>query len=74
MLSNLDTFANFIQILSYQELLEQATADDVLQELQHQNKAYLEQILNMQKEILTRLERLENERTIKTHQTGKSRF
>ena len=52
MLSNLDTFANFIQILSYQELLEQATADDVLQELQHQNKAYLEQILNMQKEIL----------------------
>jgi hypothetical protein len=62
MLSNLDTFANFIQILSYQELLEQATADDVLQELQHQNKAYLEQILNMQKEILTKLERLENER------------
>lgn len=60
MLSNLDTFANFIQILSYQELLEQATADDVLQELQHQNKAYLEQILNMQKEILTKLERLEN--------------
>jgi len=60
MLSNLDTFANFIQILSYQELLEQATADDVLQELQHQNKAYLEQIVNMQKEILTRLERLEN--------------
>lgn len=60
MLSNLDTFANFIQILSYQELLEQATADDVLQELQHQNKAYLEEIVNMQKEILTRLERLEN--------------
>ena len=74
MLSNLDTFANFIQILSYQELLEQATADDVLQELQHQNKAYLEQILNMQKEILTKLERLENERTIKTNQTRKPRF
>lgn len=67
MLSNLDTFANFIQILSYQELLEQATADDVLQELQHQNKAYLEQILNMQKEILTRLERLENERFRKSN-------
>lgn len=58
MLSNLDTFANFIQILSYQELLEQATADDVLQELQHQNKAYLEQILNMQKEIINELKRL----------------
>ena len=74
MLSNLDTFANFIQILSYQELLEQANNDDLMEELQHQNKAYLEQILNMQKEILTRLERLENERTIKTNQTGKSRF
>ena len=58
MLENLNTFANFIQILSYQELLEQATADDVLQELQHQNKAYLEQILNMQKEILQELKRL----------------
>jgi hypothetical protein len=60
MLENLNTFANLVQIASYQELLEQATADDVLQELQHQNKAYLEEILNMQKEILTKLERLEN--------------
>jgi len=62
MLSNLDTFANFIQILSYQELLEQATADDVLQELQHQNKDYLQEILNKQTEIIKRLERLENVR------------
>ena len=60
MLSNLDTFANFIQILSYQELLEQANNDDLMEELQHQNKAYLEQILNMQKEILTKLDSLEN--------------
>ena len=62
MLENLNTFANFIQILSYQELLEQANNDDLMEELQHQNKAYLEEILNMQKEILTRLERLENVR------------
>jgi hypothetical protein len=74
MLENLNTFANLVQIASYQELLEQANNDDLMEELQHQNKAYLEQILNMQKEILTRLERLENERTIKTNQTGKSRF
>ena len=67
MLSNLDTFANFIQILSYQELLEQANNDDLMEELQHQNKAYLEQIVNMQKEILTRLERLENERFRKSN-------
>lgn len=62
MLENLNTFANLVQIASYQELLVQANNDDLMEELQHQNKAYLEQILNMQKEILTRLERLENER------------
>lgn len=58
MLENLNTFANLVQIASYQELLEQATADDVLQELQHQNKAYLEEILNMQRQILNELKRL----------------
>ena len=62
MLENLNTFANLVQIASYQELLEQANNDDLMEELQHQNKAYLEEILNMQKEILTRLERLENVR------------
>jgi hypothetical protein len=62
MLENLNTFANLVQIASYQELLEQANNDDLMEELQHQNKAYLEQILSMQKEILTKLERLENVR------------
>jgi hypothetical protein len=62
MLENLNTFANLVQIASYQELLVQANNDDLMEELQHQNKAYLEEILNMQKEILTRLERLENVR------------
>jgi hypothetical protein len=52
MLENLNTFANLVQIASYQELLVQANNDDLMEELQHQNKAYLEQILNMQKEIL----------------------
>ena len=60
MLENLNTFANLVQLASYQELLVQANNDDLMEELQHQNKEYLEQILNMQKEILTRLERLEN--------------
>lgn len=60
MLENFNTFANFIEIAGYAELLNQANNDDIMEELQHQNKGYLEQILNMQKEILTRLERLEN--------------
>lgn len=62
MLENFNTFANFIQIASYQELLAQASNDDLFEELQHQNKEYLEQILENQTEIITRLERLENER------------
>ena len=65
MLENLNTFANLVQIASYQELLQQANNDDIMTELQHQNKAYLEQILKNQTEILRRLERLENERTFK---------
>jgi TolA-binding protein len=62
MLENLNTFANLIQIASYQELLEQASNDDLFEELQNQNTKYLEQILKNQTEILRRLERLENER------------
>lgn len=62
MLENFNTFANFVQIASYQELLEQASNDDLFEELQHQNKVYLEEILKNQAEILKRLERLENER------------
>jgi len=62
MLENFNTFANFVQIASYQELLEQASNDDLFEELQKQNKNYLEQILQNQTEILRRLERLENAR------------
>jgi hypothetical protein len=60
MLENFNTFANFIQIASYQELLQQASNDDLFEELQKQNKIYLEQILKNQTEIINRLERLEN--------------
>ena len=55
-------YANVIQILSYQQLLQQANNDDILHELQHQNKEYLEKILQNQAEILNRLERIENVR------------
>ena len=62
MLENLNTLANLVQIASYQELLEQANNDDIMTELQHQNKEFLEQILKNQAEIISRLERLENAR------------
>ena len=64
MLSNFDLFANFIQIASYQEILKETSNDELFEELQHQNKQYLEQILKNQTEIIRRLERLENERSI----------
>lgn len=54
-LQNLNTLANVIQLLSYEELLEQATTDDILKELQHQNKEYLEIIIKQNQEILERL-------------------
>lgn len=55
-------YANIIQILSYQQLLAQANNDDLMNELQHQNKEFLEKIIQNQKEIIERLERLENVR------------
>ena len=64
MLENLNTFANLIQIASYQEILKETSNDELFEELQHQNKQYLEQILKNQTEIIRRLERLENERKI----------
>lgn len=61
-LDGLNFYANILQIASYEELLKQADNDDIMQELDHQNQAYLEQILRNQAEILKRLERLENAR------------
>ena len=59
-LDGLNFYANILQIASYEELLRQADNDDIMTELDHQNKAYLEEILRNQAEILKRLERLEN--------------
>lgn len=67
MLENLNTFANLIQLASYQEILKETSNDELFEELQHQNKEYLEQILKNQTEILRRLERLENERLIQSN-------
>lgn len=61
-LDGLNFYANILQIASYEELLNQANNDDIMTELQHQNKAYLEEIIKNQAEILKRLERLENAR------------
>ena len=60
-LDGLNFYANLLQIASYQELLQQANNNDILQELNHQNKEFLEKILENQALILDRLERIEND-------------
>lgn len=52
MLENFNTFANFIEIAGYAELLNQANNDDIMEELQHQNKGYLETIIKQNEEII----------------------
>ena len=64
-LDGLNFYANLLQIASYQELLLQANNNDILKELNHQNKEYLEKILENQALIIEKLERLENARHTK---------
>jgi len=59
-LDGLNFYANILQVASYEQLLKQANNDDILRELKRQNEQYLEKILSNQAEILSRLERIEN--------------
>lgn len=44
-----------LQIMGYQNDISQSSNDDLMRELQRQNKAYLDKILETQKEILEKL-------------------
>lgn len=61
-LEGFNFYANIIQLLSYQQLLEQANNDDLMRELQNQDECYLKTIIKNQAEIIKRLERIENAR------------
>jgi hypothetical protein len=63
-LEGFNFYANIIQLLSYQQLLEQANNDDLMRELQNQDECYLKTIIKNQAEIIQRLERIENARKI----------
>lgn len=58
-LEQLNTFANFLQVLNYMENITQTSNDVILAKLERQDDKYLKMILNNQVEILKRLERLE---------------
>lgn len=54
----LTMFDTFLQIADYQMNVNQSSNDDIMQELQHQNKEYLEKIITNQEEILKKLAEL----------------
>ena len=47
-----------LQIMGYQNDINQSSNDDLMRELQRQNKSYLDKILETQKEILEKLAKL----------------
>ena len=53
--NNIDITSLFLQALSLQILFKDYNNTDLMQELQHQNRDYLEEILKNQEEILNLL-------------------
>lgn len=51
----LTMFDTFLQVADFQMNVQQSSNDDIMWELQHQNKAYLEKIIANQEEILRKL-------------------
>lgn len=57
----LDLLSDILQVYNTNLLEQDASNNDVMKELQHQNKDYLENILTKLNNIEKRLERLEND-------------
>ena len=51
----LTMFDTFLQVADFQMNVQQSSNDDIMRELQHQNKTYLEKIIKNQEEILSKL-------------------
>lgn len=52
--------ANVVQIFNYIENAQQTSNDRIMMELQRQNKIYLETSIKQNKEIIERLQKLED--------------
>ena len=70
---NLSTLANILQVASFLLLTNEASNNKILEELQHQNKTYLEKaikqneiIIAQNEQIIEQLERIENVRFTKS--------
>jgi hypothetical protein len=56
----LTVFSVILQIMGYQNDLSQSSNDDLMRELQRQDKAYLEKIIDNQNKILSILSRFDD--------------
>lgn len=54
-IDTLTMFDTFLQMADFQMNVQQSSNDDIMRELQHQNKVYLEKIVENQEEILKKL-------------------
>ena len=54
-LDNLNIVANLLQIATFLMTLTEASNDRLMKELQHQNKDYLEKIVQQNQQILERI-------------------
>ena len=59
-LENLEIIANILQVANYFENIQQTSNDEIMKALERQNQEYLETAIKQNKEIIERLERLEN--------------
>lgn len=59
-LDMLTVFSVFLQIMGYQNDVNQSSNDDLMRELQKQNKSYLEKILANQNKILSILSQFDD--------------
>ena len=57
-LDTLTIFSVMLQIMGYQNDISQSSNDDLMRELQKQDKAYLERIIENQNKILEKLAEL----------------
>lgn len=57
----LTIFSVGLQVSGYEQNLKQASTDDLMKELQHQNKDYLERVIENQKEIMKILSDLKSD-------------
>lgn len=61
----LTIFSVGLQVSGYEQNLKQASADDLMKELQHQNKDYLESVIENQKEIMSILSKIKEDMSAK---------